>query len=42
MARTRDELIHGYFSVDLDLTWDIVIKDLPSLKNKIEEIISIQ
>ncbi len=39
MARTRDKLVHGYFSVDLDLTWDIVIKDLPGLKTNIQEII---
>ncbi len=24
MSRTRDKLIHGYFGVDLELTWDIV------------------
>ena len=35
MARTRDKLIHGYFGVDLDLTWTIVKKSLPDLKNKI-------
>ncbi len=29
MARTRDKLIHGYFGVDLELTWDIVEHDLP-------------
>ncbi len=29
---TRDVLIHAYFSVDLDLVWEIVIKDLPKLK----------
>ncbi|MCK4642905.1 DUF86 domain-containing protein [bacterium] len=39
MARTRDKLVHGYFSVDLDLTWDIVIKDLPGLKTNILKII---
>lgn len=35
MARTRDKLIHGYFGVDLDLTWDITKRDLPGLKNKL-------
>lgn len=38
MARTRDKLIHGYFGVDLDLTWDIVKKDLPALKRKISRL----
>lgn len=27
MSKTRDKLIHGYFGVDIDLTWDIVISD---------------
>jgi uncharacterized protein with HEPN domain len=39
MIRTRDKLIHGYFGVDLDLTWDIVIQDLPGFKTKIEKIL---
>jgi len=29
MAATRDRLIHGYFSVDLDIVWKIVRHDLP-------------
>ncbi len=36
---TRDKLIHHYFGVDLDLTWEIVKKDLPVLKKKIESIL---
>jgi uncharacterized protein with HEPN domain len=39
IARTRDKLIHGYFVVDLALTWDIVKKDLPDLKKKIKKIL---
>jgi len=39
IARTRDKLIHGYFGVDLDLTWDIVKKDLPDLKKKVKKIL---
>ena len=39
MAKTRDKLIHGYFGVDLELTWDIVNKDLPDLENKIREVL---
>ena len=27
----RNRLIHGYFSVDLDILWDIVEQDLPEL-----------
>ncbi len=29
IIRTRDKLIHGYFGVDLNLTYDIVKNDLP-------------
>ena len=39
MARTRDKLIHGYFGVDLELTWNIIKEDLPDLKEKIEKIL---
>lgn len=31
MARVRDRLIHHYFGVNLDIVWDIVKVDLPSL-----------
>lgn len=39
MAKTRDKLIHGYFGVDLELTWNIVKTDLPKLKEKIGSLI---
>jgi len=28
-ARLRDKLIHGYFSVDYDIIWNIVSKEVP-------------
>ncbi len=37
---TRDRLVHSYFNVDLDITWEIIKKDIPILKIqmlKIEE-----
>lgn len=39
MAGTRDVLIHAYFSVDLDLIWDVVKRDLPELKKQISGIL---
>lgn len=38
IAGTRDKMIHHYFGVDLNIVWDIVKKDLPSLRKKIEHI----
>jgi len=30
---TRDRLIHAYFNVNLNITWDIIKNDIPILKN---------
>ncbi len=35
-AATRDRLIHGYFSVDLDIVWQIVTQDLPPVVASLE------
>lgn len=37
----RDKLIHGYFGVDLNLTWEVVERDLPPLKEKIKKILEV-
>ena len=37
MAATRDRLIHGYFSVDLDIVWQIVSEDIPQILPAIRE-----
>jgi len=42
MAGMRDKLIHGYFGVDITAVWDTVKKDIPSLKNEIENIVKEQ
>jgi len=28
----RDILVHEYFGIDLNLTWQAVVKDIPDLK----------
>ncbi len=35
IAGMRDVLIHRYFEVDLELTWQVVQRDLPRLKEVI-------
>lgn len=30
----RDILIHIYFGIDLELTWEVVTRDIPDLKKK--------
>lgn len=34
----RNKLIHEYFSVDLELVWEVVQKDLPLLKSNLVKI----
>jgi len=34
----REILIHQYFGVDLNLTWEVIEKDLPELKKQINKI----
>ncbi|NVM38527.1 MAG: DUF86 domain-containing protein [Candidatus Lokiarchaeota archaeon] len=36
----RDILIHQYFGVDLDLTWEVIKIDLPKLKKSIISLIN--
>ena len=39
MAKIRDKLIHGYFSVDFEIIWKVVREELPLLKPEIEEVL---
>ena len=38
IAATRNRLIHGYFSVDLDIVWAIIQNDLPELIEQLEKL----
>lgn len=37
----RNRLIHGYWSVDLVLVWDVIQNDLPSLKTEVARLQSV-
>lgn len=39
MAGVRDRLIHDYFGVNLDIVWQIVVGELPTLAAQIDEIL---
>jgi len=35
----RDRIIRGYDNVDLQIVWEVVKRDIPEIKPKIEQII---
>lgn len=39
IAGMRDKLIHEYFGVDVALVWDVVERELPALRPKIDAIL---
>lgn len=40
IAGTRDRLIHGYFTVDLDAVWGMVEQDLPTSRAQVQRIVA--
>lgn len=39
MAGMRDRLVHDYFGVDYELVWDVVSTKIPSLRDRIQELL---
>lgn len=40
MAGMRDRIIHGYDAVDLEIVWDVVKRDIPQIKPRLQQIVS--
>jgi uncharacterized protein with HEPN domain len=36
----RNQLSHGYFAVDLDVVWNVVIRDIPDLRSQLQAAIA--
>ncbi|WP_246140924.1 HepT-like ribonuclease domain-containing protein [Bacillus marasmi] len=40
MAGMRDMMIHGYFSINYRIVWDVVQNKIPTLKQQVQELIT--
>jgi len=40
MAGMRDMMIHGYFSINYRIVWDVVQNKIPKLKQHVEQLLS--
>ena len=40
VAGFRDTLIHGYFGIDMEILWDIIVHKIPVLQKEIAAIIA--
>jgi uncharacterized protein with HEPN domain len=38
MAGFRNVLVHNYLGIDLDIVWEVVVRDLPDLKKHVTDI----
>ena len=40
ISAIENRLIHGYWSVDLLLVWDVIVTDLPRLKTEVGSLLT--
>jgi uncharacterized protein with HEPN domain len=39
-AGLRNVIVHQYFGIDLGVVWNVIERDLPALKKRVEEILA--
>lgn len=39
MAGMRDMMIHGYFSINYRIVWDVVQNKIPTLRQQVEQLL---
>ncbi len=39
-AGLRNVLVHEYFGIDLDVVWNVLQRDLPDLKQRVQDILA--
>jgi uncharacterized protein with HEPN domain len=39
-AGLRNVLVHEYFGIDLDVVWNVLQRDLPDLKQRVQRILA--
>jgi uncharacterized protein with HEPN domain len=39
IAGMRDMMIHGYFSINYQIVWDVVQNKIPTLKKQVEQLL---
>jgi uncharacterized protein with HEPN domain len=39
MAGMRDMMVHGYFSINYKIVWDVVQNKIPPLKKQVEQLL---
>lgn len=40
LAGLRDKLIHHYFGVDYEIVWDVIVNELPGIKEALQQVLS--